>query len=126
MATADADAQGKSFSPPPPGQGALYVYREGIFGAAVMMSVSAGQRALGALAPDTWFRVDLDPGQYDIRCSGGENSDSKIIQLAAGEIRFVEMAIRLGLMAARCAVFETTPEKGRAAVLAGRRAAEIR
>lgn len=60
------------FGLPPPGKGALYVYRESAFGGAVLMSVSAGQRALGSLAADTWFRVDLDPGQYDMRCSGGD------------------------------------------------------
>jgi hypothetical protein len=126
MATAEADAQGKRFSPPP-GQAALYVYREGVFAPAVKMSVSVGRHALGALAPDTWFRIDLDPGQYLIRCISKENNNDTNVQLRADEIRFVEMAARLGLPSRgpRCAVFETTPEKGRAAVLGGHRAAEL-
>lgn len=125
MASADADVQGKSFVPPPPGKAALYVYRESVFGAAKLLAVSAGQRALGSLAADTWFRVDLDPGRYDMRCSGGENSESTIVQLATGETRFVEAAVRMGMFAHRCGIFEVPPDKGRAAILAGRRAAEI-
>jgi hypothetical protein len=125
MAGADADARGKAFTPPPPDKAALYVYREGIFGAAVLLAVTVGPRALGSLAPDTWFRIDLDPGRYDVRCSGGENSESVIVQLASGETRFVEAAVRLGMFAPRCGIFEVSPEKGRTAVLAGRRAAEI-
>lgn len=38
MASADAEAQGKAFAPPPPDKAALYVYREGIFGAAKLLS----------------------------------------------------------------------------------------
>jgi hypothetical protein len=62
MATTEADVQGKRFSPPP-GQAALYVYREGMLARAVTMSVFVNQSRLGALAQDTWFRVDLDPGR---------------------------------------------------------------
>lgn len=126
MAPQDADASGKSFAPPAPGQAALYVYREGIFGGALALNVSMGQRLLGALGPDTWFRVDVPPGTYDIRCLGQEASDSKMIELAVGEIRFVEAAMRLGFVAARCAVFEVDAAKGRQAVLSGKRAQEIR
>jgi hypothetical protein len=124
MATTEADVQGKKFMPPP-GQAALYVYREGIFGTATTMSVSVGQRTLGALPLDTWFRIDLDPGQYVIRCTSKENSDDRNVQLAADEIRFVEIAPRFGIRSPRCAVVETSPEIGRVAVWAGRRAAEL-
>ena len=122
MATAYVDAVGKRFMPPPPGQGALYVYREGVLGAAVKMSVWEGHRTLGTLAHDTWLRVDLDPGQYVIRCTGGENGDSAVVQLGPGEIRFVDLTWRFGLMVPRCGALETNADKGRPAVLAGRRA----
>jgi hypothetical protein len=89
------------------------------------MSVFVNQSRLGALAQDTWFRVDRDPGQYEIRCTSAENSQASIVQLAADEIRFVEIALRFGIRTPRCAVVETTSENGRVAVLAGRRAQEL-
>lgn len=125
MASSDLDAAGKQFAPPPPGKASLYVYRESIFGAAVSVSVTMGQRALGALVSDTWFQLDVDPGQYDIRCTGGEGADSKIVAIASGETRYVEVAIRMGVIQPRCAVFEVMPEQGRKAVLGGKRAAVI-
>jgi hypothetical protein len=92
---------------------------------AVKMSVFVNRSRVGALAQDTWFRVDLDPGQYEIGCTSAENSEARIVQLAADEIRFIEIEPRFGIRTPRCAVVETTPENGRAGVLAGRRAQEL-
>lgn len=125
MAPRDADAAGKTFAPPPPGSATLYLYRESIFGAAYSLALSVGQRNLGSLAADTWFRIDVEPGTYDIRCTTPEASDSKSFQIASGETRFVEAAIRMGFVAPRCAVFEVAPEKGRSAVVRGKRAQEV-
>src|SRR3981189_3017038 len=93
MATAEADVQGESFSPPTPGRGVLYVYREGMFAPALTVSISVGERRLSALAIDTWFRVDLDPGQYEIRCTT-TNTDYRIVRLVADEISFIKVAMK--------------------------------
>ena len=124
MASRDADTAGKTFAPPPPGSATLYLYRESLFGAAYSLALSVGQRNLGALAADTWFRIDVEPGTYDVRCMTPEASGSTSVQIASGETRFVEAAIRMGFVAPRCAVFEVAPEKGRAAVTGGKRAQE--
>lgn len=125
MANTQDDAAGKAFHPPPPGLASLYVYRESIFGAAYTLSLSMGQRLLGTLAPDTWFKLDVEPGQYDMRCTA-ENTASTPLAIAAGETRYVETAVRMGLMAPRCAIFEVTSEVARPAILRGKRAAEIK
>ena len=122
MASAEADAAGKAFSPPPSGQGTFYIYREGQFGFEYLVTALAGQRTLGQLGADTWFRIDVEPGTQQLRCTTPEASEALQPQIAAGEIRFVEIAIRIGWAAPRCAIFEVTGDKGRAAVLAGRRA----
>jgi hypothetical protein len=126
MAPPDADIQAKQFQPPPPGQASLYVFREGTFGAAILIGASLGQRTLGQLAADTFFRVDLEPGDYDLRCSSMEGAGSATVRIAAGETRFVEVAARMGFGSARCAIFEVAAEQGRAAIANGRRAAETR
>jgi len=125
LAPVTQDTAGKQFAPPAEGQSALYIYREGIFGSAVLLPVSVGQRAIGALASDTWFLIDVPPGTYDVRCTGGENTDTRTVQLAPGETRYVEAALRAGFLASRCAVFEVAPETGQKAIRAGKRAQEI-
>lgn len=125
MASVDLDAQGKRFQEPPAGKAALYVYRESSFNAAFSINVSLGQRVLGALGADTWFLIDVEPGQYDVRCNA-ENSDSKMVAIAAGETRFVEVAARLGMSQPRCAVFEVNSSQGQKAITNGKRAQEIR
>jgi hypothetical protein len=87
--------------------------------------VVLGQQRLDPLALNTWFRADLDPGVYAVTCIGRENRDTAMVRIAADEISFVEIGLRIGLTNPRCGVVELTPEKGRAEVLAGHRAAEI-
>jgi hypothetical protein len=126
MASSDADMQAKQFQPPPVEQSTLYVFREGIFGAAILLNASLGQRTLGQLGPDNYFRVDLKPGEYDMRCSGIEGAGSTAVRIAPGETRFVEVAARLGIGSARCAIFEVSEQQGRSAIAHSKRAAEIR
>ena len=125
MAPADEDAAGKRFEPPPATQAVLYVFRESMFGSAFSMPVTVGPRPLGNLATDTWFRVVLEPGSYEVRCNM-ENSASVPVQLASGETRFVEAAIRFGFVTPRCALTEVDAATARTAILSGRRAQETR
>ena len=122
MATAEASAAGQTFQAPPPGQAALYVFREGRFNAAYLLTAHVGQRTLGQLGADTWFRVDVEPGQQSLRCTTSESSEQLQLSLAPGEVRFVEVAAKLGWSAPRCAIFEVSSDKGLAAVLVGQRA----
>lgn len=123
-ASQEADAEGKRFAAPPAGQAALYVYRGGALGAGVVFSIAAADRQLGALAAGTWLRRDLEPGQYDVRCTGGENSASTIVALTAGETRFVGVTAGIGWAAPRCALAEVAAAEGRAGVLARSRILE--
>ena len=122
LAPVEADKQGKAFQALPQ-QAALYIYRESILGAATSVSVDLGRQPLGRLTADTWIRLDLDPAQYAVRCTTMENSDTAVVDLAAGQVRFLEVAMRVGWTWPRCAVVETDASEGRSAVLSGRRAA---
>jgi hypothetical protein len=125
-APAAEDAAAKAFGPPAADQGALYLYRESAFAGPVLITASVGQRQLGQLAPDTYFRVDLPPGAYNLRCNTSEVARVLSVQLDPGQIRFVEIAARHGINDARCAIFEVEAGKGRSAIMAGQRALEIR
>lgn len=122
MAAPESNAAGRSLEAPSAGQSALYVFREGRFNAAFLLTAHAGQRTLGQLGADTYFRIDTDPGPQSLRCTTSESSEQLQVQLVPGETRFVEVAARLGWNAPRCAIFEVSREKGQAAVRAGQRA----
>lgn len=122
MAPPADNAAGKTFEPPAPGMAALYVYRGD---GHRTVSVSVGQRTLGALASDTWFRLPVAPGPHDIRCRA-ENADARVVSIAAGETRYVEVETTAGAWGPRCSIIEVSADHGRPAVLAGKRAAEIK
>lgn len=122
MAPPEADAAGKQFAPPSPGLGALYIARRPTpIGSPV--SVTVGPNSVGSMVGGTWLRLDLPPGRYDVRHKSEENSSSVMVDLAAGQTVFVEMAWQ-GFTFYRMRI--VSQEVGRELVLAGHRAQEIR
>lgn len=124
LASTHADAEGKTFAPPPPGQAAVYIARGGDVG--TLIQVTVGPRPLGPLGNYTWFRVDVVPGTLDVRCAGGEASRAVQVAVAAGETRFVDVKATTGWMDSRCAIAEVDAAFGRQLVLSGKRAIELR
>ena len=124
MAPDASDAAGKRFDPPPVGMAQIYIYRDST-GSSTALNVSLGTRMLGALAGNTWFRIEVAPGSYDVRCNA-ENVASAVVAVAVGETRFVETVIGIGMTAPRCRINEVAATVGRPAVLTGKQAAELR
>ncbi len=122
LETAQEDAKGKQFTPPPPDKGSLYVYRRGPMGATASIPVTIAGTLQTALAPDTWAWLQGAPGAIDVTCTGTDGGADSTVNVGSGETRFVEVAFRPGLMGSRCAVLEAPAAQGQAAVLAGHRA----
>ncbi len=91
-------------------------------GAPVAIAVTVGGGSETKLAQDTWVWLEPAPGAIDIRCTGSDGGAALTTNVGPGEMRFVEVAFRPGLMGSRCAVTEVAEAQGRAAVLAGKRA----
>ncbi len=122
MATPSQDAAGKTFSPPPAGMATLYLYRTDTIGGLRTLNLTIGQRMLGGLASRTWFRIDLAPGEYDLRCTA-ESMASRRVTLSPGETRYLDVAIVLG---GQCTMTDVDAAAARPVILAGRRAEEVR
>lgn len=127
MASSSDDTDGKRFQAPAPNMAVLYIYRgaAGLGGGEAVFTPTIGQRMLGGLAPRTWFRVELAPGQYDLRCLGGENQGNLVVTLASQETRFVEIEPGSGWVNYRCHLIEVDANRGRDGVLRGSRAAAL-
>jgi hypothetical protein len=122
METVQEDAKGKQFAPPPPDKGSLYVYRRGFMGAVVPIPVTIAGGMQTELAQSTWVWLEGAPATIDVKCTMSDGSGEAAVNVGPGEMHFVEVAFRPGLLGGRCAVKEVPGAEGRAAVLAGQRA----
>lgn len=111
------DAAGKQFGAPPAGQAALYFYNPTSAGPNI--TVAVGVNTMGQVAPQTWMRVERQPGYHELRCISPTAANATLITLAPGDLRFVDVEQPPGQ--ATCAIRETAPEQGRSAVLKGNR-----
>lgn len=130
LASREADTAAKHFEPPASGWAALYVVREGYM-LSDEVAVLVDQRPVGTLAYDTYLRLELPPGQHDVRAENIENRQPlavTTVQLAADEVRFVTIANAVFDSPLARAVTEMSAREmpvnaGRAAVLSRRLAA---
>lgn len=120
MASQNDDAAGKAFAAPPPGTGAVYIYRNDTIGGLRVVEITAGQRLVGDIASHTWLRVELAPGAHSIRCRF-ESPAALPLSLSEGEIRYIAVSFGVG----RCILNEVDAATARPAILAGNRAAQI-
>lgn len=115
MAPLDHDAKAKDFSPIPD-KASLYIYRNESFGAAIPMTVSVNGKALGQTAAQTYFRLNLTPGKYNVE-SHAENVSSLPITMEAGKNYFVWQEVKMGMWMARSLLQQTDETTGRAGVI---------
>ena len=79
-----------------------------------------GPQLIGQLGARTWMRVELNPGWHALRCRTSDAVNPTSIVLAAGDIRFVQVAPASGQL--DCSIGEAPTEFGRNSVLQGSRA----
>lgn len=118
MAPPGQDAAGKQFNPPPPGTAAVYFYNPAA--TSPILNVSVDGLYIGQLGTQTWMRAEVNAGHHVLRCRGGDSGNSIWLNLAPGQIRFIDVQMLPGQYV--CTIRETSPEAGRTGVLNGGRA----
>ena len=116
-----SDEDAKRFSPPAPEKGALYLYRPGylVFPKAVDVAIVGG--ASGQLGPNNYIRLEGPPGQVEIDCKVGDKTGAAQVQIANGQIRYVEVSMVVGWWSPGCEVAEAPPDKAQAAIMNAKR-----
>lgn len=120
MAPPGQDIAGKQFAPPPPGMGAVYFFNPST--ASPVLNVTANGQEIGALGTQTWVRTELAAGPYTMRCRGGNSANALQMNIAPGNIRYVDVQMLPGQYV--CSIRETDPGSGQAGVMNGSRAAQ--
>lgn len=118
MAPPGQNAAGKQFNPPPPGTAAVYFYNPAA--ASPVLNVSVDGLYIGQLGTQTWMRAEINAGHHVFRCRGGNSGNGTWLNLAPGQIRFIDVQMLPGQYV--CTIRETGPDVGRASVLNGSRA----
>jgi len=121
MADPRADQEGKNFDPPAQGNGVVYVYRTGLMGFARPIDVAVVGGASAQLASNTYLRLEGPPGPIEIDCRIGDKTGGNQIQIGEGQTRYVEVAMKIGVLLPGCQVAEVSPDQGKAAVQRSRR-----
>lgn len=115
MAPMEKDAEAKAFAPPAD-QGALYIFRDEVFGAAIPMTVSVNGHVIGQTASNSYFWLELDPGHYRVE-SHTENVSTLPVTVTAGENTYVWQEVKMGMWMARSLLQEVDAERGRQGVM---------
>jgi hypothetical protein len=113
---------GEPFDLPPLGKAGLYVASGYIPDVA---NISVGASTVGSLAKNSWLRVDLAPGRYEIAARSPYSTDALSVTLPPNAIAFVQLQY-IDSRPWRDALSEVPENTGRALVLAGQRAAPAR
>lgn len=115
MAPADQDAKAKQFTPVSK-KANVYIYRNENFGRAIPMTVSVNGKVLGQTAAQTYFWLQLNPGQYNLE-SHTENVSMLNLSAEPGKDYFVWQEVKMGLWAARSLLQQVDDKTGREGVL---------
>jgi hypothetical protein len=115
MASLDQDIKAKNFSPVP-NKASLYIYRNESFGAAIPMTVSVNGKVLGQTAAQTYFRLNLTPGRYNVE-SHAESISNLLFTTEAGKNYFVWQEVKMGMWMAGSLLQQTDETRGRAGVM---------
>ena len=115
MASPERDAAAKTFAPVP-GKAVLYIYRdEGFFGGGVKVPIVINSRVIGDTVGKSYFRLVLDPGDYELKCKA-EKDVIQTIAVEAGKVYFFQQEMKMGLLSNRCGLSTVSDDAGRAAV----------
>lgn len=90
LAPASSNQEGKRFDVPATGKTALYVFTTSKAG--TTWNIAVDQRQIGQLESGQWMRVDLTPGQQDVRCSSAILKDPPArlsVPAQAGSVNYV-------------------------------------
>lgn len=121
VASPELDAEGKRLTPKP-GMASIYLCRGGGVGTALVFQTVLDGKVVGALAPDTYQLLSVEPGKHVISASGAENVQQQEVFAAAGQMYFYRLGVNMGWVSGR-ARLEPIPEaEGRERVLKSKRA----
>lgn len=119
LESADADAQAKAFSPPPPDVARVYLVRQRTTDPRRVTPVDVGAAHAGDLAPMTYLVLDLPPGEHPFT-GQADGPFGRRLRLDGGQTYFAELRLTQWLNTMYGAIEPMPEADGRRAVVASR------
>lgn len=123
LATSDLDSRAKAFVSNPK-KSTIYLFRDEIFGSAVLITVSLDGRVAGQTASKTYFVWTVDPGPHRV-VSHSENVAFVDLDTEPARLYFIWQEINFGLWQPRTTLHLVDEARGKAGVMASRRAGDL-
>ncbi|NQZ31347.1 MAG: DUF2846 domain-containing protein [Oceanospirillaceae bacterium] len=117
MESSELSEQAKQFNPPADGKAGLYIYRSGVFGAALKKDLWVDGKCIGESAPNTFFYEEVNGDEMHKVSTESEFSPNDLnIQTDSGKNYFVRQFIKMGLFVGGAGVEQVSLEKGQKAI----------
>jgi len=98
-------------------KGTVYLYRPGrAVGAATQTQIKINGNNAGGTGPGTFFKWDLDPGNYVFSCFTTESSAAVELDVKPSKVYFLRQDTRMGVSSGRVTLKEVDESTGKEAV----------
>ncbi len=97
MESKEQTSVAKMFNPPPEGNAGLYIYRSGVFGAALKKDVWVDGKCIGETAPNVFFYEKVTGDQeHKISTESEFSPNDLLVKTENGNNYFVKQYIKMG------------------------------
>ena len=113
-----ASSEKKAFVAPAAGQAGLYIFREGILGAALKKDVLVDGKCIGETAPNVFFYTEVEGGKsHKIETESEFSANALELFTEAGKNYFVRQYIKVGFFVGGANIEQVTEAQGKAAIM---------
>lgn len=117
MASKEKTEIAKKFNPPSAGNSGLYLYRSGIFGAALKKDIWVDGKCVGETAPNTFFYEEVKGGQeHKISTESEFSPNDLLLKTEPGKNYFIQQYIKIGVLVAGAGLELVNDEKGQQSI----------
>lgn len=118
MASAQRDAELKTFPAPEEGNAGIYIYRNSFVGQALKKDLYINGERLGESANKTYFYRQVEPGEHTLSTESEFSDNAFKLLVEAGRNYFVRQYIKMGVFVGGANLELVNEEEGKKGVLA--------
>ena len=117
MATNAEDDVRKAFNPPTADMSGLYIFRDSVFGSALLKSVYIDGKFLGETGSNVYFYTEVKPGEHTLSTESEFSENHLKLTTEAEKLYFIRQYIKLGVFVGGANFEVLGPEEGKKAVM---------
>lgn len=114
MEPKDKSDAAKAFAPPSPGNAGVYIYRSGVFGAALKKNLWIDGECVGQTAPDVFFYREVKGDtEHKLSTESEFSPNDLVLRTVSGALHFVRQYIKLGVLVGGAGLEQVSEEEGK-------------